>query len=396
MMAKRFFAAATGAVMAFTLAACSGDGAGSSDPAPDAGDGTTTDETTDATNGGGGLIGVAMPTQTSERWIADGGAIKEGLEALGYEVDLQFANDDIATQGQQIDQMLTQGVDALVIAAVDSTALNAQVETAGELNVPVISYDRLLQNSEFVDFYVTFDNFDVGVQQANSVLVGLGLLNEDGSEGPATGPFNIEVFAGSLDDTVAHFVWDGSMATLQPYFDDGTLTVPSGQTSIDQAASQQWQQTVAQSRMEDLLTSTYTGTDVELHAVLSPYDGLSRGIITALQNAGYGPTIADGLPIVSGQDSEIASVKLVDDEVQFATLFKDTRKLAAEAVNAVDAFLSGGEPTPNDTESYDNGVKIVPSMLLDVDVVYKDGIQSLLVDSGYFTAEEVETGVLAE
>lgn len=388
MKATKFLAAATGAVLAFSLAACSGDGASES---------PTDEPTGGATDGGevteGGLVGVAMPTQTSERWIADGEAVQSGLEALGYEVDLQFANDDIATQTQQIDQMITNGVEALIIASIDGTALTSQLQAAADAGIPVLAYDRLIRESENVDFYVTFDNYDVGVLQATSVLVGLGLLNEDGSEGDATGPFNIELFAGSLDDNNAHFFWQGAIDTFQPYFDDGALTVPSGQTDIEQAAILRWQQETAQRRMEDLLTATYTGNDTPLDGVLSAYDGLSRGIITALQNAGYGPSIEEGLPIVSGQDAEIASVKLIADGVQHSTIFKDTRKLAEQAVLVTDAFMKGEEPEANDTETYENGVKIVPSYLLESDIVFASTIQELLIDSGYWTAAEVESGV---
>ncbi len=317
-----------------------------------------------------------MPTQTSERWIADGAAVKSGLEDLGYNVDLQFANDDIPTQTQQIDQMITNGADVLIIAAIDGTALPAQLAERCRQGHPGHRvrppHSRVSAN---VDFYVTFDNYQVGVQQATSLLVGLGLLNKDGSEGDATGPFNVELFAGSLDDNNAFFFWNGAIDTLQPYLDAGTLVVPSGQTDIEQAAILRWQQETAQKRMEDLLTSTYSdGTKVD--GVLSPYDGLSRGIITALQNAGYPATISEGFPIVTGQDAEIASVKLIADDVQFASIFKDTRKLAAQAVTATEEFLNGGEPTANDTETYDNGVKVVPSYLLESDIVYADNIQS--------------------
>jgi putative multiple sugar transport system substrate-binding protein len=388
MSTRKFAALAAGLTLALSLTACGGGGAGGgSDESPNAGgDGGTSEETE------GGLIGVAMPTQTSERWIADGNAVKEGLEELGYTVDLQFANDDIPTQTQQIDQMITNGAQALIIAAIDGTALTSQLEAAAAAGIPVISYDRLIRDSENVDFYVTFDNYDVGVLQATSLLVGLGLLNEDGSKGDATGPFNIELFAGSLDDNNAYFFFNGAMDTLKPYFDDGTLNVPSGQMDIEQVNILRWQQETAQRRMEDLLTSTYNdGTP--LHGVLSPYDGLSRGIITALQNAGYGPTIAEGLPIVTGQDAEIASIKLIADGVQFASIFKDTRKLAAQAVIAATAYLRGETPEANDTETYDNGVKVVPSYLLESDIVYASNIQSLLVDSGYWTEEEVASGV---
>lgn len=373
--------AALGGVLALALAACSGGGAGSSSGE----EGGTTAEPSDQT------IGVAMPTETSERWIADGNAVKSQLEDLGYSVDLQYAADDIPTQSQQIEQMITKGVDLLIVASIDGTALANQLQSAADAGIPVIAYDRLIRDTENVDFYVTFDNYNVGVQQATSLLVGLGLLNEDGTDGDATGPFNVELFAGSLDDNNAHFFFDGAMDTLQPYIDEGTIVVKSGQTDIEQVATLRWLQETAQKRMEDLLTSTYAdGSKVD--GVLSPYDGISRGIITALQNAGYGPGIDAGLPIVTGQDAEIASVKLINDGVQFSTIFKDTRKLAEQAVVSAQAFLAGEEPEANDTETYENGVKVVPSYLLESDIVYANNIQSLLIDSGYWTEEQVASG----
>ncbi|WP_084128684.1 multiple monosaccharide ABC transporter substrate-binding protein [Demequina sp. NBRC 110055] len=392
MKAKKYFAAAAGAALAISLAACSGEGAGSEEEST-TGATTGTESTESSAPSEGGLVGVAMPTQTSERWIADGDAVKAGLEEAGYEVDLQFANDDIPTQGQQVDQMITNGAEALIIAAIDGTALASQLDAAAAAGIPVISYDRLIRDSENVDFYVTFDNYQVGVQQATSLLVGLGVLDKDGNETGETGPFNVELFAGSPDDNNATFFWNGAIDTLQPYLDAGTLVVPSGQTDFEQAAILRWQQETAQKRMEDLLTGTYVGTDMTVDGVLSPYDGLSRGIITALQNNGYEGTVTDGFPAVSGQDAEIASVKLIADDVQFATIFKDTRKLAAQAITATEAYLEGTEPEANNTTDYDNGVKVVPSFLLESDIVYADNIESLLVDSGYWTAEEVASGV---
>jgi putative multiple sugar transport system substrate-binding protein len=371
---------AMGASLALSLAACGGEGAG--------GGGNTENAAPEDLS-----IGVAMPTETSERWIADGNSVKEQLEAEGYEVNLQYAGDDIPTQSQQVDQMITQGADALIIAAIDGTALSSQLQAAADAGIPVISYDRLILESENVDFYVSFDNFKVGVAQGNALLTGLGIANDDAPEGTATGPFNIELFAGSLDDNNAYFFFDGAMSVLQPKIDDGTLVVKSGQTEIEQVATLRWQQETAQRRMEDLLTSAYNDGS-KVNGVLSPYDGLSRGIITALQNAGYGPTIdaANPMPIVTGQDAEIASVKLIADGVQSSTIFKDTRLLAEQAVVAAQAFLEGNEPEANNTEDYDNGVKVVPSYLLPVETVFADDIQSVLIDSEYWTAEEVESG----
>jgi putative multiple sugar transport system substrate-binding protein len=382
-MKKKYALAALGLVGALALAGCGGGGAGSTGGSGGAADGDKGDM----------LIGVSMPTETSERWIADGDAVQSGLEEAGYQVELQYAGDDIPTQGQQIDQMITKGADLLIIAAIDGTALSSQLDAAAAADIPVISYDRLIRDSEHVDFYVTFDNYKVGVQQATSLLVGLGVLDAEGNETGEKGPFNIELFAGSLDDNNAHFFWQGAMDTLQPFIDDDVLAVPSGQVEIEQAATLRWQQETAQKRMEDLLTSTY-GSGTKLDGVLSPYDGLSRGIITALQGTGgFGATIADGLPVVTGQDAEIASVSLINKGVQFSSIFKDTRKLAEQSVVAAEAMLEGDEPEANDTETYDNGVKVVPSFLLQSDIVYQDTIASLLVDSGYWTQAEVDSGV---
>ena len=381
-MAKTLKVAALGAALAVGLTACGGGGAGSSS---DAGASAAPEDLS---------IGVSMPTETSERWIADGAAVKEQLEAKGYTVDLQYAGDDIPTQGQQVDQMITQGADALIIAAIDGTALSSQLQAAADASIPVISYDRLIRDSENVDFYVSFDNFKVGVAQGTALLVGLGVLNADGSAGTATGPFNVELFAGSLDDNNAAFFFNGAMSVLQPKIDDGTLVVKSGQTDIEQAATLRWSQETAQRRMDDLLTGSYNdGSSV--NGVLSPYDGISRGIITSLQNGGYGPNLTSApkaLPVVTGQDAEIASVKLIADGVQSSTIFKDTRLLAEQAVVAAEAFLEDSTPEANDTETYDNGVKVVPSYLLPIETVYADNIQSALVDSGYWTAAEVASG----
>src|SRR4051794_17019695 len=248
-MSRRLGLTALGAAAALVLAACGGEGAGGSN---DSGNDNAAPE--DLT------IGVSMPTQTSERWIADGENVQKQLEDKGYQVDLQYAGDDIPTQSQQVDQMITEGADVLIIAAIDGTALSGQLQNAADQGIPVIAYDRLIRDSENVDFYVSFDNFAVGVAQADSLVEGLG----DG------GPFNIELFAGSLDDNNAHFFFDGAMSVLQPLIDDGTLVIKSGQTKIDQVATLRWQQETAQKRMEDLLTSSYNdGSKVD--GVLSPY-----------------------------------------------------------------------------------------------------------------------------
>ncbi|MCR2791579.1 sugar ABC transporter substrate-binding protein [Microbacterium sp. zg.Y625] len=355
------------------LSGCSGNGGGGGDAGGE---------------GDGGLIGVAMPTQSSERWIQDGNAVKEALEAEGYTVDLQYAEDDIPTQVSQIENMITKGAEALIVASIDGTTLSEVLQDAADADIPVIAYDRLIRDTENVDYYATFDNFLVGQQQARSVLNGLGLTDLEGeplADAPA-GPFNIELFAGSLDDNNAFFFWEGAMEEFQPLIDDGTLVVQSGQTDIEQAATLRWDGETAQSRMENILTADYSdGTQVD--AVLSPYDGISRGIISALTDAGY--STGEEWPVISGQDAEVDSVKAILSGEQYATIFKDTRELAAVAADMAVALLNGEEPEVNDTETYENGVKVVPSYLLDPVPVVADNVESSLVDSGYWTAEEL-------
>ena len=374
MRTTKFAALAAGLTLTLALAACSGGGAGTGDAA-----------TKDA--GGDKTIGVAMPTKSSERWIADGNNVKEQLEALGYTVDLQYAEDDIPTQVNQIDNMITQGADVLIIASIDGTALTSQLESAAENGIPVIAYDRLIRDSKNVDYYTTFDNFEVGVQQATSLITGLGLLDASGKATDVAGPLNIELFAGSPDDNNATFFFNGAMSILQPLIDDGTLVVKSGQTDFQTVATLRWDPATAQARMENLLTSTYSGGD-KVAGVLSPYDGLSIGILGALKGVGYG-TSDQPWPIVTGQDAEIGSVKSIIGLEQYSTIYKDTRELAKVTVAMTDALLKGEKPEVNDTETYDNGLKVVPSYLLASQIITVENYQKILIDGGYWTEEDL-------
>lgn len=332
---------------------------------------------------GGGLIGVSMPTQSSTRWISDGESIKSALEADGFEVDLQYAEDDIPTQVSQLEAMLTKGAKALIIAAIDGTQLTDVLQSAADKGVPVIAYDRLIRDSANVDYYATFDNFKVGVLQATSLLVGMGVYASEDStsaDGPnAKGPLNVELFAGSPDDNNATFFFKGAMSVLQPLIDSKVLVVKSGQTDFAKVAILRWDGATAQKRMEDILVSAYN-KGAKVNGVLSPYDGLSRGIIAALTDGGY---TADTLPTITGQDAETLSVKSMIAGEQYSTIFKDTRELATVAVNMAKAILNGETPETNDNETYDNGVKVVPSYLLTPYIVTTDNYKELLVDSGY-------------
>jgi putative multiple sugar transport system substrate-binding protein len=339
-------------------------------------------------SGKGGLIGVAMPTKSSERWIADGNNVKKALEDAGFTVDLQYAEDDIPTQVNQVENMVTKGAKALIIAAIDGTTLTNVLQEAADNKIPVIAYDRLIRDSKNVDYYATFDNFLVGQQQAWSVLNGLGLTDLAGKklDGAPKGPFNIELFAGSPDDNNATFFFNGAMDVFKPLIADGTLVVQSGETDFNTVAILRWDGQVAQTRMENLLTKSYSGS-VKVNAVLSPYDGLSRGIIGALKDNGY--TVGASWPIISGQDAEVDSVKAILSGEQYATIFKDTRTLAAKAVEMTVAVLGGKKPDVNNTTDYDNGKKIVPSFLLPPNTVVKDNIKEQLVDSGYYKAADI-------
>ncbi len=383
-MKRRVFLASAAVAGLLLVTGCSGSGAGGVSNAGAAQDPSDI------------RIGVSLTSQDEERWLTDGKAISEGLEALGYQVDLQYANNDIPTQQQQVDQMITSGADLLILAPLDGTALAPQIEAAVSAEVPIISYDRLIRNSDDVDLYVTFDNYKVGSEQARALLRGLGILDEKGERTDVKGPFNVELFGGSLDDNNATFVYQGAMEILQPFIDDQTIVIASGQTELSQIATKDWSQQEAQSRMDNLITSTYTGSRT-VDAVLTPNDAVARGVLTSLKNTGYGPTLASkgkAMPITTGQDAEIASVKLIQDQVQYATVFKNTKLLAAQTVDSAVKLLSGEQPEVNDTESYDNGSIVVPSYLMPIEVVERESITKLLVDSGYYTPEQIESGRL--
>ena len=327
-----------------------------------------------------GPVAISMPTKSSARWIDDGNNIVKQLQAAGYGTDLQYGDDDIPNQLSQIENMVTKGAKVLVIASIDGTTLSDVLQKAHDAGIKVIAYDRLIRDSGNVDYYATFDNFQVGVLQAGSIVDGLGL--KDGK-----GPFNIELFGGSPDDNNAFFFYDGAMSVLQPYIDSGKLVVKSGQTGMDKVGTLRWDPATAQARMDNLLSANYT--DAKVDAVLSPYDGLSIGIISSLKGVGYG-TAAQPLPIVTGQDAEIPSVKSIIAGEQHSTIFKDTRELAKVTVAMVDAVMSGKEPEVNDTKTYDNGVKVVPSYLLKPVAVDKTNYKQILVDSGYYSEDKLK------
>ena len=296
---------------------------------------------------GKGTVGIAMPTKASARWIDDGNNIVKVLKQRGYGTDLQYAEDDIPNQLSQVENMLTKGAKVLVIAAIDGTTLSDVLKQAKAKGITVIAYDRLIRDTPNVDYYATFDNFQVGALQAQSIEQALGL--KDGK-----GPFNIELFGGSPDDNNAYFFYNGAMSVLQPYIDKGKLVVGSGQTGMDKVSTLRWDGATAQARMDNLLSAFYGRKRVD--AVLSPYDGLSIGILSSLRGVGYGSGNTP-MPVVTGQDAEVPSIKSMLRGEQYSTIFKDTRDLARVTADMVDAALSGKEVEKTEAKAFGCTIK---------------------------------------
>ncbi len=332
-------------------------------------------------SGGSVTVGVSMPTQSLQRWNQDGANIKKQLEAKGYQVDLQYANNDVNTQMQQLENMITKGDKILVISAVDGSALTSVLQDAASNKVKVIAYDRLIMNTVNVDYYVSFDNYKVGVMQGQYIETQLGL-----KEGK--GPFHIELFAGDPADNNAVYFNNGAMSVLKPYIASGKLIVTSGQVDFEKVAIATWDSSKAQARMDNLITAYYAkGT--KLDAILSPNDSLAIGIVASLKSNGYGSG-SKPYPLLTGQDCDTANVKAILAGQQSMSIFKDTRKEAAQAIDMVNALEQNKTAPVNDTKSYNNGTKVVPTYLLSPIYVDKSNYKSILVDSGYYTAAQLQ------
>lgn len=329
------------------------------------------------------LVGIAMPTRSLERWNNDGTHLDELLAEAGYETSLQYADNKVDQQITQIQNMVNDGADILVIASIDGTALGPVLQTAADQGVKVIAYDRLINDTENVDYYATFDNELVGTLQGQFIEEQLDLAG-------GAGPFNLEPFAGSPDDNNAKFFFKGAWDVLAPYIESGQLVVPSGKApaSVDDWASigiQGWTSATAQSEMENRLNSFYA--DKKVDVVLSPNDSLALGIEQALEGAGYAP--GDDWPLITGQDADLANTKNILADKQSMTVWKDTRTLGDQVATMIDSIVAGEEPEVNDTETYDNGVKVVPAFLLEPQVVTKGDVETALVGSGFFDASDL-------
>ncbi len=340
-----------------------------------------TEEAAPAAEANGKVVGVAMPTQSSERWINDGANMKEQLEALGYEVDLQYAEDDVQAQVSQIENLVAKGVNCLVVAAVDSAALVNALGQAKEAGIPVIAYDRLLMDTDAVSYYATFDNKAVGTLMAQYVEENMDLKNAE-ADGKS---YTVELFMGSPDDNNAYFVYDGIMEVIQPYIDNGVLVCESGQIDFESNNTLRWSQETAQQRCENILTANYA--DKKLDIAITAYDGLAYGVRSALEGAGY--VVGEDWPMITAQDAETMACKNIISGHQTMSICKDTKILAAKCVTMVQAVLEGTEPEINDTEQYNNNVLTVPSYLCVPVAVDKDNLQEVVVDGGVHTAADI-------
>lgn len=323
-------------------------------------------------------VGVSMPTKSLQRWNQDGANMEAKLKAEGYDVDLQFAENKIETQVSQIENMVTKGCKVIVVGAIDGSSLSSVLEEAKAAGVKVIAYDRLIMNTDAVSYYATFDNYGVGRIQGEYIADKLGL--KDGK-----GPYNFEITTGPLDDNNVVFFFGGAMDVLKPYIDKGQLVVRSGQMTREQCATPNWDEAKSQERMDNILTTYYTGA--KLDAVLCSNDSVSLGVQSALKSAGYA---AGSMPVITGQDANLPNVKAIISGEQSMSVFKDTRALAEQVVKMVNAIVAGSEPEINDTKSYDNGVKVVPTYLLQPQFVDKSNYKALLIDSGYYKESEVQ------
>ena len=327
--------------------------------------------------GGSKTVGVCMPTKTLQRWNQDGSNMKKELEAAGYKVDLQYADDDIPTQVSQIENMIANDVSVLVIASIDGDSLGTVLAQAKAKNIPVIAYDRLIMNTDAVTYYATFDNYMVGKKQGQYIEEALDLKN-------AAGPFNIELITGDPGDNNAKFFFNGAMDVLNSYIESGKLVVKSGQTDFATVATAGWKTENAQSRMENIISSFYADGTV-LHAVMANNDSTALGVANALTAAYTGPW-----PILTGQDCDIANVKNMIAGKQSMSIFKDTRTLASQVVKMVDAIMKGEKAPVNDTETYNNGKLVVPSYLCEPVFADVNNYRTLLIDSGYYTEDQLK------
>ncbi|MGO1590873.1 MAG: substrate-binding domain-containing protein [Ancrocorticia sp.] len=359
-MKRRFTGlAAIAAAAALTLSACGGDGGRGGD---DAGSDSTDDAVTLAE---GDTIGVSLPWLGTQNWKEADQIFKTDLDEAGYNAIVQAADNKVPNQQSQIEAMIEQGAKVLIVGPIDGTQLGSVLEQAQASGITIIGYDRMIENTEAVDGVVQFGSIKTGEFQAQALLQGL-------EEEKGDGPYNIELFAGGPADPNAQLFFDGAMSVLQPKIDDGTLVVVSGQTDFTQAATQDWDNGKAQSRMDSILSGNYSNEQID--GVLSPNDGIARAIITSAEQAGQ------DIPVVSGLDAENESIAWIASGKQYSTVAKPTQEMVDQTMDILDSLAAGdGLPEANDTA--DNGAKEVPVYALEPTVVTLDNLEEFFADN---------------
>lgn len=339
------------------------------------------------------FIGLAIPETHVQRWLKDGASLKEYAESRGYRAEISYAGADQNVQNEQIRNFLKEGARLIIIASINEGVISA-VADAAKAKVPVIAYDRIISNSADYDYYITFNNYEVGLFQGRSIEHGLDLKNS-----VASNPKNIVLFAGSPTDGNAFFFYDGAMDILNPYIEKGVLNVVGAypKTSKDNdnfraIAIENWQGSLAKARMKNILSAE--GKNVVIDAILAPNDTLSRAIIDAcLEDPKYS---GNKFPLITGQDAEADSILAIKNNRQYMTVFKDTTKLAEAAIILADYILTGNAVpsipgatlASGDLASMGNtGKKVVKAFLLEPIFINKDN-WNIPVQAGFFTPEE--------
>ncbi len=321
-------------------------------------------------------VAISLPTKNLRRWIDDGNRMKASLEKAGYEVDLQYAANDTSTQIDQVRNMILGRCSLLIIAPISSAEWHQLLSEAKRNNIPVIAYDRLIMDTDAVDYYVTFDNYVTGQMQAEYIIEKLDVEHSNR-------PVNIEIFTGDATDNHTNFFYSGAMDVLKPYIDAGNIVVKSGQTELDQVATVGWRTELAQNRMDALLASFYSdGTPLD--AVLCSNDSTALGVTNSLV-ANY----TGSYPVITGLDCDIVNVKNIIAGKQSMSIFYDTRIMADATVNMALDLLSGKEPTTNDDVRYNNGSKNVRSYLCAPLLVDISNYKDILIGGGYYTEQDL-------
>ncbi len=378
---KKYLALLLALCMIVALAACGQSAAPAAAPAAAAPAEAAPAEAAPAAEGAK-LVGISMPTKSLERWNRDGSYLKSQFEAAGYQVELTYSDNDAVQQNNDIANMIADGVSVLIITAIDSDSLSQTLADAEAAGIQVIAYDRLINNAKLA-YYVSFDNYTVGVLQAQYVIDALDLENAGDKV------YNIEFTAGDPADTNAAYFFNGAKDTLQKYLDAGTLNVVSGQTEFEQVATPSWSTENALNRFQNILASYYADGTV-LDIALCSNDAAALGVAQAITSDYAG----DNAPIVTGQDGDIANLKNIVDGVQTMTVYKNVSDEAGVTLVVAQELLAGNTPDAStcakfsadaafDTETYDNGMGIVPSFLLVPYSIDKDNLD-LLVATGLY------------